>query len=70
MLLELVENRFEEREIGIFALFLRLVVVCRPRDLEELALPRDRKRRMVGLYNFGSVPYSCLYFFFRNSFST
>lgn len=70
MFLELVENRLKERKIGILVRRDRLVVVGRSRDLEDLALPGNREYGVIGFYNFGSVPYSCLYFFFRNSFST
>lgn len=43
----------------------RLVVVSGPADTQDLALLRDREFRVVRFYSFGSLPYSCLYFFFR-----
>jgi len=42
-----------------------LVVVGGPADAQDLALLRDGEPGIVRLYNFGSLPYSCLYFFFR-----
>ena len=49
---------------------LGLVVIRRTADRQDPALFADRELRMIRLYNFGSVPYSCLYFFFKNLFST
>ncbi len=36
----------------------------RPKLIEYLALPGYRQIGMIRLYSFGSVPYSCLYFFY------
>ena len=68
--MEFFEYRREDSQFSVIFFRLGLVVVCRPANPEDRALLPDRELAMVGLYSFGSVPYSCLYFFFRNSFST
>lgn len=67
---EFLEYGRENSQFSLVFFRLMLVVVGRSADPEDRALLLDRELAMVGLYSFGSVPYSCLYFFFRNSFST
>lgn len=64
-----VQDRTQQFQFVSVSLGLRLVVVRRPADAQNLTLTADRQPRIVGVYNFASCPYSCLYFFFKNSFS-
>ncbi|HQO65981.1 MAG TPA: hypothetical protein PLI66_04550 [Spirochaetales bacterium] len=66
---EFLEYGREDSQLVIVFIRLGLVVVGRPADPKNRALLPDRELAMVGFYSFGSVPYSCLYFF-MNSFST
>jgi hypothetical protein len=60
----------ENGQLALILRTLRPVVARRSADRQDPALLADREFGMIGLYSFGSVPYSCLYFFFKNSFST
>jgi len=67
---EFLEYGPESNQFLIVFPGLRLLVVSKLADPEDRALLFDRELPMVGLYSFGSAPYSCLYIFIRNSFST